>query len=156
MFVKKRFLSLLLVMVLCANILPQYAFASEKYDDAVQTITLDNGDFIIVTTEVYETRATQTKSASRKYSYTTSSGDVEWVITLNGTFTYTGTTSTCTASSCTVTINDNSWYVVSKSASKSGSTATANVTMGRKVLGITITKKDYTLTLTCDKNGNLS
>lgn len=153
---KKRFLSLLLAMVLCVAILPQYALASEKHEDAVQTITLDDGDFIIVTTEVYETRATQTKSANRKYSYTTSSGDVEWVITLNGTFTYTGTTSTCTASSCTVTINDNSWYVVSKSASKSGSTATANVTMGRKVLGITITKNDYTLTLTCDKNGNLS
>ena len=153
---KGRIFNFLLAIALLTALLPQYVFAAGSANDSAEIISLENGDYIVVTTEVYETRATQTKSANRKYSYTTSSGDVEWVITLNGTFTYTGTTSACTASSCTVTVNDSSWYVVSKSASKSGSTAAANVTMGRKVLGITITKKDYTLTLTCDKNGNLS
>ena len=153
---KRRIFSCLLMVALLVAVLPQYALAEEPACGPAKIIYMENGDYIVVTTEVYETRATQTKSANKKYSYTTSNGDVEWIITLNGTFTYTGTTSTCTASSCTVTVNDNSWYVVSKTASRSGSTATANVTMGRKLLGITIAKDDYTLTLTCDKNGNLS
>lgn len=153
---KKNFFGILLVMVLLFTLLPHHALAAEIAEDSSEVITLENGNYIVVTTEEFGTRATQTKSGSKKYTYSNNSGEVEWVITLSGTFTYTGTTSTCTASSVDVTINASKWYVVSESASKSGSTATANVTMGRKFLGITVEKLDNNLTLTCDKNGNLS
>lgn len=153
---KRRIFSFLLIGALCAVLFPQYVLAVETTDNSAEIIALENGDYIVVTTEEYNTRASQTKSANRKYSYTTSSGEVSWVITLYGTFTYNGTTSTCTASSVDVTVNASNWYLVSKAASKSGNTATADVTMGKKLLGITIAKEDYTLSLTCDKNGNLS
>lgn len=41
-------------------------------------------------------------------------------------------------------------------ASKSGAVASASVTMGQIVMGITVSQTSYQLTLTCDKNGNLS
>jgi len=55
-----------------------------------------------------------------------------------------------------VTINDGNWYTVSKTAGKTGNTAIADVTMGKKLLGITISKKDYHLTLTCSASGTLN
>lgn len=39
---------------------------------------------------------------------------------------------------------------------KSGNTATADLVMGRKFLGITVQKETLNMTLTCDANGNLS
>ena len=58
--------------------------------------------------------------------------------------------------SCSVSISDSSWYVVSRTASRSGNTATANLTMGRRALGVTVSTSNYTITLSCDKSGNLS
>ncbi len=46
--------------------------------------------------------------------------------------------------------------MVSKSNRVSGNTGYTYLTMGQKALGVTISKRDYTITLTCDKNGNLS
>ena len=55
-----------------------------------------------------------------------------------------------------VTIYDSSWYTVSKSASKSGNTATGSVIMGDTANGVTVKRVPVSLTLTCDANGNLS
>ncbi|MDY2983051.1 MAG: hypothetical protein SOT00_06725 [Eubacteriales bacterium] len=63
---------------------------------------------------------------------------------------------TCTASSYTYQIHNSSWSFSSGSASKSGNTATAKGTFARKVLGITVDSKTLTVSLSCDKNGNLS
>lgn len=153
---KRKFSGFLLVIVLLYAMLPQYALAAETADDPAEIVALENGDYIVVTIEEFDTRATQLKSGNKKYTYTNNSGEVEWIITLYGTFTYTGSTSTCTASSVDVTINASKWYVVSETESKSGNTAKADVTMGRKFLGITVEKIDNNITLTCDKNGNLS
>ena len=49
------------------------------------------------------------------------------------------------------------WYEYSNSTTRSGATATTELTMGLKgIFGITVKKYSYTITLTCDKNGNLS
>lgn len=54
-----------------------------------------------------------------------------------------------------VVIYDNTWSLDSKSCSKSGNTATGNITMAKKLL-LGSGKVPITLTLSCDKNGNLS
>lgn len=54
-----------------------------------------------------------------------------------------------------VTVYNSNWYTVSKTTTRSGNTATGVLTMGKKVLGITISQPTYTTTLTCDRNGNL-
>ena len=83
-------------------------------------------------------------------------GTAQWKATLSGSFTYTGSSATCTSSSVDVTVYDSSWYTISKSSNKSGSKATASVTMGEKLAGVTVTKVPISLAMTCDKNGNLS
>lgn len=46
--------------------------------------------------------------------------------------------------------------VVSKRASRNGSVATGEVVMGLTRLGVTVGTVKYSLSLTCDANGNLS
>lgn len=149
----KRFFTLFLVISLVFSF-PLFASATQNTNEDI--IYLDDGSYIIVTITSMDTRATGSKTDSKSYNFYSSNDELEWKAVLSGTFTYNGTSATCTSSSCNVTIYDTSWYEVSKSATKSGNTASATVTMGRKVLGITVSKKDYSLSLSCDKNGILS
>ena len=151
---KKLFLTMLVICMLLAAF-PVTANAA-GYGDGNDIIWLDNGCYITIETYIYESRAASTKSASRNYTCTDSNGAELWKATLYGTFTYTGTTSTCTASSCTVSITNDAWYTISKTASKSGNAATADVVMGKKFLGIKIDEESVSMRLTCDANGNLS
>lgn len=121
-----------------------------------EIIYFEDGSSLTITILESSSRAAGTTSGSKQCTYRDSAGDLSWIATLSGTFSYTGTSSTCTSSSINVTIYDSLWYNVSKSASKSGNTATGTVTMGLKVLGVTVSKPTYNLTLTCDKDGNLS
>ena len=88
-------------------------------------------------------------------AYYNSDGISKWNAVLTGSFSYNGSSATCSSSSVDVTIFDSDWYVISKYASKSGNTATASVTVGRRYDGSTI-KVPVSLSLKCDKNGNLS
>lgn len=146
----KRLFSLILTICLIAS-LPIYSSPAEE-----EVIYFDDGSYIVITVESISTRASGTKSGSKTLKYTGSDGELEWKAVLSGTFTYNGTSATCTSSSCNVTIYASNWYEVSKTVTKSGNTASASVTMGRKVLGITVEKETYPLSLSCDKDGNLS
>lgn len=75
---------------------------------------------------------------------------------MTGTFTYTGLVSTCSYAVVNVEIVDDAWYVVSKTAGHSSNTATADLVMGQKLLGITVNKETIEMILSCDANGNLS
>ena len=150
----KRLFSCLLVLVL-AFVFPINAMAA-SVPSAQEVIYFEDGSYITVTLSETQARASGTKSGSKTYRSYTSDGTEEWRAVLSGTFTYTGSSATCTASSCNVTISNTAWYVVSKTATKSGNTAKASITMGRKLLGITIEKKSAELSLSCSANGTLS
>ncbi len=143
-------------MLLLFALVPMNVFASEEVDGGTEVIYLYDGSYITIQTELLPTRAAQTVTGKKTYTYKNSSDEEVWRAVFSGTFTYTGTTSTCTASSCTVTITNTSWYEVSKTTGKSGNTATADLVMGRKFLGITVQKETLNMSLTCDANGNLS
>lgn len=149
----KRILALLIALCLIATV-PLTTSATSSTDDSV--IYLDDGSYIVVTVSSFDTRASGSKTGSKSYNFYNSNDELEWKAVLSGTFTYNGTSATCTSSSCNITVYDTSWYEVSKTATRSGNTAYATFTMGRKVLGITVSKKDYSLTLSCDANGILS
>lgn len=112
--------------------------------------------YITVTLACTESRAANSKTGSKTYTFTGNNGNEEWKAVLRGTFTYTGTSATCTAANCDVTITNTAWYVVSKNPYKSGNSAVCDLTMGRKFLGITVAKENVSMRLTCDANGNLS
>ena len=152
----KRFLCLGMLIVLFITMIPINAFAAQESVNNDEVIYFDDGSYVAISLSDTGSRATASKSGSKTYTYYSSSGVAQWKAVLSGTFTYTGTSSTCTASSCSVTIYKTDWYTVSKSASKSGNTATAAVTMGRKSLGITVDKKSINISLSCDINGTLS
>lgn len=152
----KRFFTILTMLLLLVSMLTINAFATTKTQETKNTIYLDNGCYITVELSVVETRASGAKSASKTYTYRGSDGAEEWRAVLRGSFSYTGSSATCTAASCDVTITDTDWYIVSKTATRSGSSALGELTMGRKFLGITVDKEPVSMRITCDANGNLS
>lgn len=148
----KRIFSILLAAILMVSILPAAGSAAET----METIYYDDGSYLTIEVIFSPARATWSVTGNKQYTYYNSSSVSQWKAVLTGTFTYTGSSSSCTASSVNVTIYDSSWYVISKSASKSGNKATASVTMGEKADGVTIMRVPVSLALTCDANGNLS
>jgi len=151
---KKKLFTCLLVLVL-AFIFPINAMAASTHS-VQEVIYFEDGSYITVTLSETQARASGTKSGNKTYRYYTDNGTEEWRAVLTGTFTYTGSSATCTASSCNVTIYNSAWYVVSKTATKSGNKALADLTMGRKLLGITVSKKAIALQITCSASGTLS
>lgn len=150
----KRTISCILIAIIFASILPLKGFA---VNTEVTNITyFDDGSYMTETIYTFQTRASGTITGSKEKNFYGSDGVLEWKAILTGTFGYTGTNSVCTASSCNITIYDSAWYTISKSATKSGNTAYASVTMGEKRLGVTVNQVPASITLTCDKNGNLS
>jgi hypothetical protein len=143
------------VVILLLGILPYQASAS-PITESEEIIRLENGDYITVEFVVIDSRAASTKTGQKSYVYKNNNGTEQWRATLSGTFTYTGTTATCTSSGCTTSVSNSAWYEVSRSAGKSGSSATAEVTMGEKFLGITINKESISMKLTCSPTGTLS
>lgn len=153
-FLSKHFVSVAFVLAILFTMIPFCADASQMV--TTENELLPDGGYIetIVTESV--SRATGTKTGTKLVRYVDADGNEQWIIRLQGTFNYNGTSASCTNAACDVTIYADNWSFTAKSASKSGASANGSVTMVRKVLGITVSKKSYELTLTCDKDGNLS
>ena len=149
----KRFISLMLMAVLLFCTIP---VRGNAVGNQVQTFYFEDGSYMTVEVITNGARASGSKSGSKPYTYYDSDGKTLWKATLTGSFTYSGSTATCTSSRVDVTIYDSTWHTVSKSSNKSGNTASASVTMERRQLGITVTSKSVSMSLSCDKNGNLS
>lgn len=152
----KKVISILAIISIVIA-LPLSVFASEgttSSDENTYITYLDDGSYYITT--VTESMARSTKSGTKTTTYYNSSDEALWKVTLKGSFTYTGTTSTCTSASHSVTIYNNAWYIYSQNSYASGNQAIANVVMKKKLLGIVTSTKNVNLTITCDKNGNLS
>lgn len=151
----RKIFSLLIVIVIVLGFLPANTYATDKTESR-NIIAFEDGSYIEIIVADISARATNTKNGYKTYTYYDSADNVEWQAKLSASFTYNGTTSSCNSASCTVTVYDSKWYEVSNTTTRSGSTATTQLTMGRKLLGITVSKPAYTITLTCDKDGNLS
>lgn len=142
------FLSVLLLLSIAA-----YAFAAES-NSSETVIPLEDGGRLVITVVQYSSRAANTVSGYKQIRYEDATGNLCWQAVLSGAYTYNGTSSYCTASEVTVTIYDTAYYTVSKAASRNLNTATASVTMGRTMLGVTVAQNTYHIS--CDKDGKLS
>lgn len=152
----KRLFCAVLTLLLLACLFPQQTLAAEMSPAGEAIVYFEDGSYMVTTIEEIGTRASGTKTQSKARTYYGSDDEAKWKIILTGTFTYNGTSATCTNSICSVDVYASNWYVVSKSAEKSGNEASCTVTMGQTFLGITISKPVHTLTITCDKDGNLT
>lgn len=149
----KKCTSYLLLFVLMISLIPLNAFAAEKNEEVIY---FEDGSYMTISIQEFGTRASGSKSGTKVANYYGDDGSLAWKATLNGSFTYTGSSATCTSSSISVSISNSAWYTISKSASKNGASATGSVTMGKKLLGATISQVTKNLSLTCDEDGNLS
>ncbi len=153
----KRFLSLLacILLVSGALMIPAAAAGGEAQNDQImvhQTVEYVGDDCYYVET-IYVPRAqlySNTKAGTKTAAYI-ASGTTIFSVSVDGVFTYDGTTSSATSSHCTVatyvegaTITNHYAYLSGASACGFGSVS---------YIGVTLQK---TVTLTCDKDGNLS
>ena len=151
-----KFCKCLIAILLIVTLLPIRSFATQNDNNAEGVIYYDDGSYLIVRDITMDTRATFTKNAVREYTYCNANDEKQWVATFRATFTYNGTSCTCASSYLSFNILNDKWYVVSEEATKSGNVASCEFTMGYKFLGITTTKKTISMSITCDKDGNLS
>lgn len=152
----KHIAKYLCLLLIAATLLPSHVSAAAVAAAPENTIYFEDGSYITIELSVDETRASSNKTAKKTYVYRDSNGAEEWRAVLSGTFIYTGTSSLCTAAGCSVSITDTKWHEISSSATKSGNSALAEVTMALKFLGITIDEESISMRLTCDANGNVS
>lgn len=149
----KKVLSILFAALFLLVLIPSAPVKAETTTDVVY---FEDGSYVVTVLQEYSTRSSNQKTASKSSTLYDPNGGSVATLTVRGTFRYDGTTATCTASTYTHQIHNSSWSLSSGSASKSGNTATAKGTFARKVLGITTDSKTLTVSLSCDKNGNLS
>ena len=164
----KKLISIALVLTLtlctfsfCVSATSEDTFDREKVIRRTVEYFSDGTVMETVITEeasVNTARATQyTKSGTKSNTLKNADGDVLWSFTLRGQFDVVeGVSSVCTLAKHSYNIYDNSWSLDSASTSKSANKAIGNATFKKKVLFVTTDTKSFTLTLTCDKYGNLS
>lgn len=148
-----KLVSVLLVVLV---LIPYQVFATNDDGTNRQIVRYDDGSYMVIDTYYINTRATSTRAGYKTYTRYSAVNQIQWVATLSATFEYDNHTAVCLGCSCNVEISDTNWYTESKSASKNGATATAQVTMARTFLGIKVNTEAIDLSLTCLPNGDFA
>lgn len=151
----KRVICCIIACILAVSLLP-FGGSAAAYGEEVIVETFEDGSYITERVLSVQTRAGGTVSGSKERNQYDSNGSLCWKVTLSASFTYTGSSATCTSANCDVVCYSSDWYVISKSASKSGNMASASATMGEMEGGATVRRVTAYLTIQCDGNGNLS
>ena len=152
----KRLTKLCAMVLAFALLIPIQVFASVERNSSTEIVYMDDGSYYVITIEESPTRTTYSKTSAKHYTYYSSENVAQWKVTLTGTYTYNGATSSCTAASASATVYKSSWSVASKSATHSGNQATGNYVIKLALLLGQSTNVPVTLTMSCDKNGNLT
>lgn len=152
----KRFLSLLFCALICVTIIPCRISAEESNPDdqiiIAQTVQdVGNGFYYIETISVPAVQTYGSTRTGTKTARCVHSGTNIFAISVTGTFTYDGTTAVATSATYSITTYVEDATVKSRNAYTSGASAIATGSVS--YMGFTLQK---TVTLTCDKNGNLS
>lgn len=153
--IMKRFFCAALALILLIGLFPGSALAANEITET-QIVRYDDGSYMEISIEMSPARIKNTVSGSKTYTFYDSENTVRWAAKLQATFAYSGAWYTCSAANCNVTIYDNSWYVISNNTVRSSNNAFTYLTMGFRTAGVTVTRPEYTIRLTCDINGNLS
>lgn len=154
---KKIFISLLTIILLFVTTIP--VNAASPVTKTVKITTFENGYRAIITTETFENvttaRAASSITTSRTYELENNSGKIVAAFKLTAKFSYNGSTSSCTSATYSTSIFNDEWSFTEASANRSGNRATGSFTAKLIHLGITRQTISDTVTLTCDKNGNI-
>lgn len=150
-----RFVSIFLTVIILVGCLPFATYADTIDEVEVDRIVYEDGSYLVVTMDSQRTR-NYTKSENKYYTYYDSNNVALWQIVLTGIFTYNYSSATCDHAQVSVSVYDSDWYVVNRSSYTSENKAIANVTMGHRYLGVTVTTSSHRVTLTCAPDGTMS
>ncbi len=92
---------------------------------------------------------------SKYANYYSSDGEMLWSVQLKAEFTYNGKKAVCNESEISYMIYDHDWQLLGSSHSEKDNTAQGSFVMKQYKLGVPLKEIEKTLTLTCDKNGNV-
>lgn len=121
------------------------------FEDGSYVIDVIESNPILVRGSVY------TRSGNKTRTFYDSDDVIKWKFIVNGTFEVnSGVSSKCTKATPNTEIYNSNWKVISQSAWPSGNQAIGTATLKRYMLGIPVRTEEPTITLTCDKYGNLS
>ncbi|MGM9593914.1 MAG: hypothetical protein ACI3U8_06125 [Candidatus Onthomonas sp.] len=149
----KKLSALLLCLLLLCSLFAPAAALDTGADQAVSTQTIDLGDGWTVTEEliINDQARTASRAATKKQSFS-KNGEAIADIAITGVFRYDG--STVSVSSKVVSQKDtyNGWSFSQSSFTSSGGT----ITLTGKLTKPLNASGNVNITLTCDKNGNIS
>ncbi len=147
----KRYLSIALCALLLVS-LSSTAFAADKENVISYSETvLENG--IIVIDEIVD--CTQARATNKTYKRTSTFKDGDTVIAIvaiQATFQYDGTTVSVVSKSVVQSDTYNGWNYKQTSFTSSGGTVTLNA----KLTKLLVFNNPFTITLSCDKDGNIT
>lgn len=147
---KKILSAFIAILLLCSVIAP--AAAAEQPDVIYQETVLENGLTVVDEITIYSSARATDRSAERKRSFY--DGDtLVAVIAFQATFRYTGTSVSVVSKTITQTDTYSGWSFKQNSFTSSGGTVTLEGTL--KYLLI-FNSSDFSMSMTCDKNGNIS
>ena len=154
----KYFITIMFTFLIICSIIPCTANAATLSTENMTTCEyLEDGSILITTiTLSNSTRSSNTITAQKNQYYCDSNGNKLWCVTIIGTFTYTGSSSECTKASVNTAVYNSNWKISNSNASRSGNIATATATAKKFYNSTVIDTKSLTVSLKCDKNGNLS
>lgn len=116
----------------------------------------DGGSMEIIAINSEPNQAQNSISGTKTIQYRDTNGNVVWEATLNAVFSCLGGRAECMESNCSVTIYDDAWHVAYKTSGEFDDTAITHLKMSYSVLGRTAYIRAFTVTLTCDENGNMN
>lgn len=145
---KKAFSMLMVVLLVFSMAFP--TFAAQSSENTVQTFS--DGSYCVITLETdYQTRSS-TRSATKTYTYYNGDDECQWLFMVHGTFSYDGTTSEAVSAKGAYTIVNREWSLTDSEVYCQGAYAIGEAVFEHPSDGTV----PITVTIYCDKNGNIS
>ena len=149
---KKLIITLLCLIITLSQTIMVYATPADTLKISKQYFS--DGSYF--ETIIVESNAKSTiKNASKTATYKNASGEALWYAKVTANFYFDGSTSSCTSSSASAGTYVDGWKILEKSASRTGNTGSATVRAGIYLNGLYVSSITETVTLSCDKYGNL-
>ena len=151
----KKTLCILLTALMLLTMMP-FGVQAVETDSHVEYIYEEDGSYLKVTITEVLSRAHTTITASKRYERFNADDVLLWDAVLAGSFSYDGTIAICNYATIDVTTYKSAYALNSKSVGKRSNYAYCTFSINTLLTGVVVATNTYEMTLTCDKNGNLS
>lgn len=151
---KSFFVVLITILLLSQNVVMAADTAGEQYSKTIEY--LPDGSYYETEIIKYTNARSTVIGAAKTTTYKSDAGKALWYAKVTCDFYFDGSTSYCTSARASAGSYSDVWKILNKSSSKLSNHGSATVEAGCYLNSTLIGKVTRTVTLYCDKNGNLS